>query len=171
MGASTIPAAGGGSSANSWTYIAAATPSAAATASFTGISGYSQLKIVAYLTASTYGNFYVQFNSDTANNYYGGAWGVSNYMSTTVTASVSSNGISLTSSGPSTASFSFEVDNANSTSAYKDINGASIAQGVPNFGYQNYGVWRSTSAITSLQIGNYGSSATITGNIYLLGRN
>lgn len=159
------------SSAN-WTFIASAAPSAVASASLTGISGYKKLKIVAYLAnINQNGNFYVQFNSDTGTNYYGGAWGVSNYMSTSVTASLTSNAISLTSGGATTAAFSFEIENANSTSVFKDLNGASVSQGTPNFGAQNFGVWRSTAAITSIQISNNGASASITGNIYLLGQN
>lgn len=171
MGASTIPAAGGGTSSATWTYLGAAAPSGVGAASFSSISGYAKLKIVAYLTSSLSGNFYVQFNGDTAGNYYGGAWGVNQYMSATPTASLTTAAISLNSGGVNTASFSFEVSNANSTSVFKDINGASIAQGVPNFGVQNYGVWRSTASIVSLQIGNLAATSTITGNIYLLGQN
>lgn len=154
-----------------WTFIASAAPSAVLTASFTSISGYKKLKIVGYIGSSSQsGNFYVQFNSDTGNNYYGGAWGVNQYMSATSTASRSISSILLTSGGATEGSFSFEIENANSTSVFKDINGASISQGTPNFGAQNFGVWRSTSAITSIQIGNSAPS-NITGNIYLLGQN
>jgi len=159
------------SSAN-WTFIASAAPSAVASASLTGISGYKKLKVVAYLGGSSQsGNFYVQFNSDTGSNYHGGAWGVSQYMSSSVSASSSSTSILLTTGGATYGSFSFEIENANSTSVFKDLNGAAIYQGTPNYGAQNFGVWRSTSAITSIQIGNSAAGSTITGNIYLLGQN
>lgn len=158
------------SSAN-WTYIATAAPSAAASFTFSSISGYKKLKIFGYgygSLASTY--WLLQFNSDAGGNYFGSMWGTSIYMSNSVFGlSPSSTYIPVVAGAQGAAFFNFEINNANSTQAYKDGYGTTISTQTPSYAGTTAGIWKSTSAITSMTVTP--QSGTVTGNFYLMGQN
>ena len=174
MGASTIPAAGGVAySAADWTFIATAAPSGAANATFSSISGYKKLKLVAFVTPSVSSNIIVQFNSDTTSgNYHSTTYGASIFMTPTLVGATITNGIVCQPATFANGFFNLEINNANLTTVYKDAIGTSSASsaGGPTYGAEIRGVWKSTAAITSIVITPNGGG-TITGNLYLMGQN
>jgi hypothetical protein len=168
MGISTFPNANGGTSAANWTVIGTATPSAVTSVSFTGISGYKRLKVVGWVSNSTTQYLYAQFNSDTT-NYQSQSAGYSLYMSNSIIGVGTTGGIYLSPGQVTSGGFDMEINNANSTSTYKDVDtNFSGTSSIASITGQGWGVFKSASAVTSIAII---SIAAMTGNIYLMGQN
>lgn len=135
---------------------------------FSSINGsYTDLVLVATGTATTSTGANVQFNSDTASNYsvtrlLGDASSASSNRSTTQTSiTVCYNGNWTTTS---TANFIVHINNYSNSSTYKTLlsrgsRGDSGADAI-------VGLWRSTTAITSLTFntaaGSFASGSTFT---------
>jgi hypothetical protein len=153
-----------------WTYIGTAAFAGAASYTFSSLSGYKRYKIVGFGTF-TNANFMLQFNGDTASNYYSGYWGMFNYMSVSSASVQLSTGMLLT--GPAGGGFDYEIDNANLTTVMKVGRGNTTYYGAGVGGGNSItnGIWRSTAAITSITIASTSGASLSSGNVYLMGQN
>ena len=152
------------------TYVAlrteTVTGSAASSITFnlTGISGYTDLVIVAVCTSDTGGSraLYMQYNSDTGANYS------QTYLNGDGTTAASGRGsnanqiaelLSITPSNP--AQVNISIQNYSNTTTFK----TSLARGTStNQTAASVGLWRSTAAITSVKLypssGNFNIGST-----------
>lgn len=166
MGSSVVPAQSPVSSED-WQVISSVTASGS-TVSFTSISGYRKLKVIASPTTSSTGaSVSVRFNSDSGSKY-----SFIRQRSTDTAAGVLSVPVRTTSIdvGPAGNSFgvSLSVENINTTGV-KTFQGYNTSTG-SGFSYSTeipQGDYETTSAITSLQVIT-GSTFT-GGNVTLFG--
>lgn len=144
---------------DNWQLIATNTPSAAASSTFSTISGYKKLMLAFSLTQSANDRLWVRFNSDTtAGNYGGTAQMYSNYASWGNSESnIPIIGYTAEGSVPSVGQVTIENVNL---SIPKIISGAGSKASILGGVYLG-------SAITSILVSP--SSGNITGTIYLYG--
>ena len=177
MGITQTPSASGYSVPN-WQLISSASPSGVVSYTFSGISGYSKLRLVVELitagASGTFGTISIQPNADSTATHY-----LANSILFSGSISVGSNPGSYASLIASNAQFGasstvfgeWEIDNANNSTAPKNVNFwlTSSASGIS----QNNGtaIFTPTAAITSILFGNPAGTGTISGNLYLLGAN
>jgi hypothetical protein len=130
---------------------------------FTSISGsFTDLVLVAQGLASSETNWEIQFNSDTGSNYS------STYLYGTGSVAASgrqSNVANIASTRVDTNSvFIAHINNYSNTTTYKTLLGRTSNAGI--IVYQTVGLWRSTSAITSIKVNsqnvNFNSGSTFT---------
>ena len=178
MGITQTPSASGYSVPN-WQLISSASPSGVVSYTFSGISGYSKLRLVAELitagASGTFGLISIQPNADSTATHY-----LANSLSYNgSTFSIQPNSGAYASLVASNVQFAanstvfgeWEIDNANNSTAPKNVNFWLTSS--PSITSQNNGtaIFTPTAAITSILFGNPSGTATISGNLYLLGAN
>jgi hypothetical protein len=148
------------------TYVALRTTTvgtavASVTLDLTGISGYTDLVLVSSVKVSGAAEaIKVQFNGDTGNNYsytqlIGDGSSAVSYRSSNVNYIYASNGTSTTNYGTGI----FNIQNYSNTTTYKTVLGR-FSEAEYN-AWADVGVWRSTAAITSINLSVTGTSKTI----------
>lgn len=154
-------------SANAWTVISSVTPTGTSTV-FSSLSGYKKYRIVYFSTNTTESSLTLRINGDTGNNYAHSYWGgatSNNYIKSDVNTTDSINIVGASLNGRWGI---LEFENA-SLGTYKLVTIRQGARAGNNTHNEGIGVWRSTSAITSITMNE--SISYTGGNITLLGAN
>ena len=176
----TTPASGGG-----LTLLATATPAAASVVTFSSIvSGYKNLKLVwrgMYVdSTSTAGAWSLRLNNDSGTNYTVGSTGFGGNAYTenaTEVGGTTSSGAFIGSPTTNSTQYDYQgfgscdiYDYTNSGAHYLEWTSQSTTPGVRNYFATGEAVFKSTGAITRLDIVRLGSN-NITGTVYLYGVN
>jgi hypothetical protein len=167
IGAIDASVAANAPSANAWTVISSVTPSASTTV-FSSLSGYKKYRIVYFNTNTSESTLTVRINGDTGSNYahsYFRGSAANSYVSAIVSTTTS---ISLNAGDTNGKWGILEFENA-SLSTYKIVTLFVGGRAGQNTYLEGIGMWRDTSAITSITMNESNSYAG--GNITLLGAN
>ena len=144
---------------DNWQLIATNTPSAAASSTFSSISGYKKLMLAFTLTQSTNDRMWMRFNGDTTVGNYGGAADMYHSYGSWSSSEACIPIIGYVGEGAANSVGQYTIDNVN-LSIPKTMSGAGSKASVMAGVYLG-------SAITSILVSP--SSGTITGTIYLYG--
>lgn len=140
-----------GTSVPNWTLLQTATPSAVATVTFSGLSGYAKYRVLSTVVSFASGSgCALQLNGDSGSNYY--IFG---------SASAGSTSAAITTTGATNTSFFAEIDQA-LILAPKSISGTNSGAA---YGYG----YKTTSVLSSITI--FAGTNFTAGSIYLLGAN
>ena len=177
MGITQTPSASGYSVPN-WQLISSASPSGVVSYTFSGISGYSKLRLVVELitagASGTFGLISIQPNADSTATHY-----LANSIFYGTPISITSNQGSYASLIASNVQFAanstvfgeWEIDNANNSTAPKNVNFWLTSSTSTTSQNNGTAIFTPTAAITSILFGNPSGTGTISGNLYLLGAN
>ena len=164
-------------SSNSWTLVASITPSSVSTVTFSSLSGYKKYKIIVSpsMTISNGGGAYLRINGDTAYGNYMYMGRYSNYQQ--VGWNNGSNDSSFVmvpygaGAGAGTINGVADIDAAN-IAAPKYIEGRGYSYTTSTIATDYQGVYKTTSAITSITLFNPATTSNFgSGTFYLLGAN
>lgn len=162
-----------------WTNIGYNAGTGVSTYTFNSIGGYRMLKLVLAGVSAPSGNNTVTFNGDTTSNYswfgyqlQNGAQAADNFRSGT---GALTQNIQVANSASGTIEASLIIENATDTTAHKHfvVEGADYNTTARTYRKIN-GIYRGTSAITSLTITSAGGNWTTSGSpwgFYLYGAN
>ena len=177
MGITQTPSASGYSVPN-WQLISSASPSGVVSYTFSGISGYSKLRLVAELitagASGTFGIISIQPNADsTATHYFANSifYGTSTSIVSNQGSYASLIASNVQFAANSTVFGEWEIDNANNSTAPKNVNFWLTSSTSTTSQNNGTAIFTPTAAITSILFGNPSGTATISGNLYLLGAN
>ena len=177
MGITQTPSASGYSVPN-WQLISSASPSGVVSYTFSGISGYSKLRLVVELitagASGTFGLISIQPNADSTVTHY-----LANSISYSGSISIGSNpgayaslvAFNVPFAASSTVFGEWEIDNANNSTAPKNVNFWLTSSTSTTSQNNGTAIFTPTAAITSILFGNPAGTGTISGNLYLLGAN
>lgn len=168
-------------SANNWTFIATAAPSAATDFTISGLTGYKTLLVVAYFTTVSAGlTMGMRINNATDTCTVGGVETRSGSSTTTIPRGSITNGNSYRFATGGTVqdganSLFMQIQNCtgSGTNQIKPITSRAVFQapaGTP-CEYTAAGHSTTTSAVSSLVFTNLASGLTFTGNFYVFGAN
>jgi hypothetical protein len=151
---------------DTWQLIQTNTTTSGATSTFSGLSGYKKY-IIAWqgVTQDTDGSAYLQFNSDTGNNYFGGMYMVNGNL----LFKNKRDRVKLTWTDLRTELNGYiSIENVNN-GAPKLIDGVLMSSNEDIYPQKVIGGWVTTSAITSIVITAGGSGTFTAGSMKLYG--